>query len=323
MASQGKTVSEVPLRFITATSIFDGHDSAINLVRRILQDQGAEVVHIGHNRSVDEIVRAALQEDVDAIAISSYQGGHVEFFHYLIDRLNEAGAGHIRVFGGGGGTITKEEITSLENYGVEKIYTPEDGRSLGLKGLGHDVLARTHRAVQQRQPAKKISAEDHLAIGQWLTLIEQGIEKGQVKKISDVPVVGITGTGGAGKSSVMDELLYRFLHNFPELRIAILAIDPTRYKSGGALLGDRIRLNSLSNERIYLRSMATRRRDWATSESLADCIGFLKSHDFGLILVETAGIGQADVGITEHVDLSMYVMTNEYGARASWKRFRC
>jgi methylmalonyl-CoA mutase len=317
----------VPLRFITATSIFDGHDSAINIIRRILQDQGAEVVHLGHNRSVDEIVRAALQEDVDGIAISSYQGGHVEFFKYLIDLLHQAGGDRIRVFGGGGGTITAEEASALEKYGVEKIYSPEQGRQLGLEGMGHDILARTQAAAQIRKPAADLSTNDHFAIGQWLTLIEQGEITAKhlpnaSTAIRPVPVVGITGTGGAGKSSVMDELLHYLLHCFPELQIAILAIDPTRDKSGGALLGDRIRLNSLNSERLYMRSMATRQRNLAINDKLNDCIAFLKSVGFGLILVETAGIGQADVGIVEQVDLSLYVMTNEYGAPSQLEKIQ-
>ncbi|MBI3772912.1 MAG: methylmalonyl-CoA mutase family protein [Gammaproteobacteria bacterium] len=328
--TKGKSKSSlpvIPLRFITATSIFDGHDSAINIIRRILQDQGAEVVHLGHNRSVDEIVRAALQEDVDGIAISSYQGGHVEFFQYLIDRLRQAGAERIRVFGGGGGTITADEAAALEKYGVEKIYSPEEGRQLGLEGMGQDILKRTQLAVQLRKLEQKFTLDDHFAIGQWLTMIEQGeITAKHLPRpnatIRPVPVVGITGTGGAGKSSVMDELLHYLLHCFPDLHIAILAIDPTRDKSGGALLGDRIRLNSLGNERLYMRSMATRRRNFAISDKLNDCIAFLKSLGYGLILVETAGIGQADVGIVEQVDLSLYVMTNEYGAPSQLEKIQ-
>ncbi|MFC1750632.1 methylmalonyl-CoA mutase family protein [Pseudomonadota bacterium] len=309
----------IPLRFITATSIYDGHDSAINIVRRILQDQGAEVVHLGHNRGVDEIVRAALQESVDGIAISSYQGGHVEFFQYLIDSLKNAGAGHIRVFGGGGGTITRDEIEQLEGYGVERLYTPEDGRRMGLDGMARDVLQRTYDARIQCSFPKKASFNDHYSIGQGLTCIEQGVncsfnDQEEDNRDNYVPVVGFTGTGGAGKSSVMDELLSRLLRYFPALNIAVLALDPTRYKSGGALLGDRIRLNSLNSGRIYMRSMATRRKDWATSAAMADAVSFLKSVGFGLVLVETAGTGQADVGIVDHVDLSLYVMTNEYGA---------
>ncbi len=311
-----------PLRFITATSIFDGHDSSINIVRRILQDLGAEVIHLGHNRGVDEIVRAALQEDVDGIAISSYQGGHVEFFQYLIDCLKAAGAEHIRVFGGGGGTITQQEIEQLQAYGVEHIYTPDDGRRLGLEGMGQDVLQRTQRAREQRSDTPVIEIANHYSIGRAISLIEQGQNPPSFDASANAPVIGFTGSGGAGKSSVMDELLGRMLRHFPDLKIAILALDPTRHKSGGALLGDRIRLNSLSSDRIYMRSMATRRRDWATSEAMAATIQFLRSVGFGLVLVETAGTGQAEVSIVDQVDLSLYVMTNEYGAPSQLEKIQ-
>ena len=317
------TARRAPLRFITATSIFDGHDVSINIIRRILQDQGAEVVHLGHNRGVDEIVRAALQEDVDAIAISSYQGGHMEFFRYLIQCLEAQGAGGIKVFGGGGGTITDEEEAALEADGVEKIYAPEEGRKLGLEGMGRDMLQRVRQVL--KSPPEKVSLGDHYGIGQWLTRIEQGRAAGsawpQVVQ-TPAPVIGVTGTGGAGKSSVIDELLHHFLRAFPDLHIAVLAIDPTRHKSGGALLGDRIRLNSLTSDRIYMRSMATRRKDWATSAALIDAIDFLKRLGFGLVLVETAGTGQADLGIVELVDLSLYVMTSDYGAPSQLEKIQ-
>ncbi len=313
-----------PLRFITATSIFDGHDVAINIVRRILQEQGAEVVHLGHNRSVEDIVRAALQEDVDGIAISSYQGGHVEFFRYLVDSLKLAEAGYIRVFGGGGGTITPSEVSELEAYGVEKIYTPEDGRRIGLAGMGQDVLLRTARATLERPVPSKVRLSDDRAHGQCLSLIETGhAQADQWSTLaSPAPVIGITGTGGAGKSSVIDELLHYFLQNFPDLHIAVLAFDPTRHKSGGALLGDRIRLNSLDNPRVYMRSMATRRKDWSTNVTMAECISFLKTQGFGLVLVETAGTGQADIGIVDQVDLSLYVMTSDYGAPSQLEKIQ-
>lgn len=314
--------TSIPLRFITATSIYDGHDSAINIVRRILQDMGAEVVHLGHNRGVDEIVRAALQESVDGIAISSYQGGHVEFFQYLIDSLKAVGAEHIRVFGGGGGTITHDEIEQLQAYGVERVYTPEDGRQMGLEGMAEDVLRRTRKAHVEYKFPEHISYKDHFALGQGLSCIEQGYKRTSNKLETNVPVVGFTGSGGAGKSSVMDELLGHLLNCFPDLHIAILALDPTRHKSGGALLGDRIRLNSLSSDRIYMRSMATRRRDWATSAATEEAIGFLRSAGFGLVLVETAGTGQAEVSIVDQVDLSLYVMTNEYGAPSQLEKIQ-
>ncbi len=313
------------LRFITAASIFDGHDAAINIIRRILQDQGAEVVHIGHNRSVDDIVRAALQEDVDGIAVSSYQGGHNEFFKFLVDSLQTQGAGYIRVFGGGGGTITAVEAAELEAYGVEKIYFPEDGRTLGLTGIVEDLLRRTRQLTKPTHPPLDVSATDHWAVGQWLSFIERGVvDRRNLLGMTAVPgpVIGITGTGGAGKSSVLDELLFHFLRVFPDLQIAVLAMDPTRQRSGGALLGDRIRLNTLDNARVYMRSLATRRPDQATSARLADCVDFLKAMDFGLIMIETAGTGQADISITEHVDLSLYVMTSDYGAPAQLEKIQ-
>ncbi len=315
--SKVKSARSAPLRFITATSIFDGHDVSINIIRRVLQDLGAEVVHLGHNRSVEEIVRAALQEDADAIAISSYQGGHLEFFRYLIELLQGQGAGRVRVFGGGGGTITDEEAAAIEAAGAARIYTPEDGRRLGLEGMGRDMLSRTREGPKAPAPPKRLKAADHRAIGRWLSLIEGGgVRHGDWPRVGKAraPVIGVTGTGGAGKSSVIDELLHHFLHRFSDLRIAVLAVDPTRHKSGGALLGDRIRLNSLASARIFMRSLATRRKDQATSAALADGIEFLRSLGFGLVLVETAGTGQADLGVVELVDLSLYVMTADYGA---------
>lgn len=316
-----------PLRFITATSIFDGHDVSINIIRRIMQDLGAEVVHLGHNRSVDEIVRAALQEDVDGIAVSSYQGGHSDFFRYLVDRLNEEGASHIRLFGGGGGTITAEEIAELEAYGVERIYAPEDGRRLGLEAMVQDLLSRTQRAAMEyheTRPATFASRTQRIA--HHLSQIEQGGYDDSVPATDtgDPPavVVGVTGTGGAGKSSLLDGLMAALLNRYPALEIAVLAIDPTRHKSGGALLGDRIRLNALDSERIYMRSMATRRRDHATSSTLSNCIDYLKRQGCGILFVETAGTGQADLEIIEHVDLSLYVMTDEYGAPSQLEKIQ-
>ncbi|MEJ2514341.1 MAG: methylmalonyl-CoA mutase family protein [Gammaproteobacteria bacterium] len=318
-----------PLRFVTAASLFDGHDAAINIIRRLLQSQGAEVVHLGHNRSVGDIVRAALQEDADGIAVSSYQGGHNEYFRYMVDMLKEHGAEHIRVVVGGGGTIAPSERRELEAYGVEKVYGPEDGMKMGLKGMIEDVLARvrdTHR------PALAPGAEgpgDSLRIGRTLSLLEAaGDDSRRLAELRGhweptertVPVVGITGTGGAGKSSLTDELLNRFLRSFPERRIAVLAVDPSRRRTGGALLGDRIRMNSLSDERIYMRSMATRRRHLATSVVLADAISFLKSTGFDLVVVETAGIGQSDTEVVDLVDIPMYVMTSDYGAASQLEK---
>ncbi|TXH76959.1 MAG: methylmalonyl-CoA mutase, partial [Lysobacteraceae bacterium] len=326
-----------PLRFVTAASLFDGHDAAINIMRRLIQAQGAEVVHLGHNRSVEDVVRAALQEDADAIALSSYQGGHVEYFKYMVDMLKERGAGHIRVFGGGGGTITPEEIRELQAYGVERIYHPNDGMHMGLVAMIEDVV---RRASQSRDAVGRVSTRhsdggqsqdggsrpalhDEISIGRMLSLIEDGAmtdsELAHLRKewqlaSGRTPVVGITGTGGAGKSSVTDELLNRFLANFPEMRIAVISVDPTRRRTGGALLGDRIRMNSLRSKRVFMRSMATRRQHMATNVVLKDCIAFLKSLGYDLVIVETAGIGQSDSEIVDLVDFPMYVMTSDFGA---------
>ncbi len=312
-----------PLRFITAASLFDGHDAAINIIRRLIQSRGAEVVHLGHNRSVAEIVTAAIQEDADAIACSSYQGGHNEYFRYMIDMLRERGAEHIRVVVGGGGTIAPHEVESLEAHGVEKIYRPEDGLRLGLTGMIEDVFNRVR--AWPRPPATGAAdagAGDDRAIAATITALEEAGDaagRDELRRRWDAaqhkaPVVGITGTGGAGKSSLTDELLGRFLRRFPDLQIAVIAVDPSRRRSGGALLGDRIRMNSLARDRIYMRSLATRRAHLATSEILSDAVAFLRQCGFGLVLAETAGIGQSDSEIVDHVDLSIYVMTSDYGA---------
>jgi len=325
-----------PLRFVTAASLFDGHDAAINIMRRLIQAQGAEVIHLGHNRSVEDVVRAALQEDADAIAVSSYQGGHVEYFRYMVDMLRERGAGHVRVFGGGGGTITPEEIAELQAYGVERIYHPNDGMQLGLVAMIEDVVRRASHArdcgVGTRVPGNTAhpSPDDEIAIGRLLSAIEDGVfsepelvhlrKQWSLASGSRIPVVGITGTGGAGKSSVVDELLLRFLTAFPAMRIAVLAVDPTRRRSGGALLGDRIRMNSLRSPRVYMRSMATRRQHMATNAELKDCITFLKSAGYDLVIVETAGIGQSDSQIVDLVDFPVYVMTSDYGAASQLEK---
>ncbi len=344
-----------PLRFVTAASLFDGHDAAINIMRRLIQAQGAEVIHLGHNRSVEDVVRAALQEDADAIALSSYQGGHVEYFKYMVDMLREKGAAHIRVFGGGGGTITPEEIRELEAYGVERIYHPNDGMKMGLVEMIEDVVARAGAAREKKnrgQSALSPAASDATAsthgkvhsdpgfasldetgIARMLSAIEDGtyaeaelalMRRGWARPRGEgeaaPPVIGITGTGGAGKSSVTDELLNRFLACFPAMRIAVLSVDPTRRRSGGALLGDRIRMNSLRSHRVYMRSMATRRQNSATNTVMRDCIGYLKSLDFDLVIVETAGIGQSDSEIVDLVDFPMYVMTSDYGAASQLEK---
>jgi len=321
--------SDTPLRFVTAASLFDGHDAAINIMRRLIQALGAEVIHLGHNRSVDDIVRAAIQEDADAIAISSYQGGHMEFFRYMIDRLEELGASHIRVFGGGGGTITPEETDELMAYGVERIYHPNDGMSMGLTEMIEDLYKRTLAARKPTSPPDDASFDQTVEIASMMSAIEEDVyddaaletmRKEWHVKAGRVPVVGITGTGGAGKSSVTDEILNRFLSCFPDMRIAVLAVDPTRRRTGGALLGDRIRMNSLRSERIYMRSIATRRQHLATSKMLVDQIQFLKSLGFDLVLVETAGIGQSDSEVVDLVDFPVYVMTSDYGAASQLEK---
>ncbi|HZX79216.1 methylmalonyl-CoA mutase family protein [Lysobacter sp.] len=312
-----------PLRFVTAASLFDGHDAAINIMRRLIQAQGAEVIHLGHNRSVEDVVRAALQEDADAIALSSYQGGHVEYFKYMVDMLAERGAPHIRVFGGGGGTITPEEIRELQAYGVERIYHPNDGMHMGLVAMIEDVVRRAESARQPVEKPHQVDFSDEIGIGRMLSAIEEGaLEESELAHLrkqwqlagGKTPVVGITGTGGAGKSSVTDELLNRFLASFPDMHVAVISVDPTRRRTGGALLGDRIRMNSLRSKRVFMRSMATRRQHAATNVVLKDCIAFLKSLGYDLVIVETAGIGQSDSEIVDLVDFPMYVMTSDFGA---------
>jgi isobutyryl-CoA mutase len=319
-----------PLRFVSAASLFDGHDAAINMIRRLLQAHGAEVVHLGHNRSVSDIVRAAIQEDADAIAVSSYQGGHNEYFAYMVDMLREYGCDHIRVVVGGGGTIAPHEIEALERYGVEKIYTPEDGRRLGLNGMIDDVFARLSHVSRPKYELRPLNARDHGQIARTISVLE-GAEEGagsaaeQIRRAvarsrQKAPVIGITGTGGAGKSSLTDELLARLVRAFPERQIAVVAMDPTRRRSGGALLGDRIRMNSLAADSIFMRSLATRRQNLATAAVLKDVIDLYRAAGFDLVIVETAGIGQSDTEIVDLVDLSLYVMTSEYGAASQLEK---
>jgi methylmalonyl-CoA mutase len=324
-----RKVSEAPLRFVTAASLFDGHDAAINIMRRLIQAQGAEVIHLGHNRSVEDIVRAAVQEDADGIAVSSYQGGHNEFFRYMIDRLAELDASHIRVFGGGGGTITPEEIRDLMEYGVERIYHPHDGMELGLDAMIRDLIERTEAARQETAMPPQADRDHTIDIAVTISAIEEGLldeatlsklRKEWQVKAGSTPVIGITGTGGAGKSSVTDEILNRFLGCYADMHIAVLAVDPTRRRTGGALLGDRIRMNTLRSDRVFMRSIATRRQHLATSEMLGDHILFLKSLGFDLIIVETAGIGQSDSEIVDLVDFSVYVMTSDYGAASQLEK---
>jgi methylmalonyl-CoA mutase len=305
-----------PLRIVTATSVFDGHDVAINLVRRLLKDRGAEVVHLGHNRPVAEIVRAVLQEDADAVAVSSYQGGHLEFFRYLLEELRAHDAGHVRVFGGGGATITATEVAELEAAGMVKVYTPEDGRVLGLEGMADDLLRRTLERASERPPPA--GADSEAAVGRWLTAIERGETRREAwprATRTAAPVIGITGPGGAGKSTLLDELLRRLLAAFPELTVAVLAMDPTPARGrGGALLADRLRINCLDSRRVFMRSQATRRAHLATSAAAPDSVAFLRQAGFGLVVVETAGTGQGDTELVELADVRLYVMTSDYGA---------
>ena len=318
-----------PLRFVSAASLFDGHDAAINMIRRLLQAHGAEVVHLGHNRSVAEIVRAAIQEDADAIAASSYQGGHNEYFAYMVDMLREHGCEHIRVIVGGGGTIAPHEIEALERYGVERIYTPEDGRRLGLDGMVDDVFARVRAAGKPGYEPRPLNPRDHAQIARAVTLLENAapgsadadpIRRILTRSRTRVPVIGITGSGGAGKSSLTDELLARLTRQFPDRQIAVVAMDPTRRRSGGALLGDRIRMNSLASDAIFMRSLATRRQHLATSPVLKEVIQLYQAAGFDLVIVETAGTGQADTEIVDLVDVSLYVMTGEYGAASQLEK---
>ncbi|MFC0263942.1 methylmalonyl-CoA mutase family protein [Fontibacter flavus] len=310
------------IRLVTAASLFDGHDAAINIMRRIIQATGCEVIHLGHNRSVQEIVDCAIQEDVQAIAITSYQGGHVEFFKYMHDLLKEKGAGHIRIFGGGGGTILPEEIQELHEYGITRIYSPDDGRAMGLQGMINDLVMKSDFPVGKEVSLKHFSKEDKSSIAKVISAAENFPEdsKGMLEEIrkiassSKTPVLGITGTGGAGKSSLVDELVRRFLLDFKDKNIAIVSVDPSKRKTGGALLGDRIRMNAIHHPRVYMRSLATRQSNLALSKYVQDAVDVVKAADFDLIILETSGIGQSDTEIIEHSDMSLYVMTPEYGA---------
>lgn len=320
-----------PIRVVTATALFDGHDAAINVMRRILQDEGAEVIHLGHNRSVQEIVRAAVQEDAAAVAVSSYQGGHMEFFKYMVDMLRAEGAGHIQVFGGGGGVIVPGEIAALEAYGVNRIYSPEDGRRMGLVGMIRDLLARTAMHMHPVDFTQGHDLSTALGLAECLTAVEEAKSTTNAEAAAFLrrvtaggadgpPVIGITGTGGAGKSSLCDEIISRFLRDFPQLRIGVVSVDPTRRRSGGALLGDRIRMNSVFHDRVFMRSMATRGRHSELSDALGEALAVMKRAGFGLIFAETAGIGQGDAGIVPLADVSLYVMTPEFGAASQLEK---
>ncbi len=330
------TIAEHPanepqkLRFVTAASLFDGHDAAINIMRRIIQAGGAEVIHLGHNRSVEEIVTAAIQEDVHAIAISSYQGGHIEYFKYMIDLLKQRGADDICVFGGGGGVITPEEIKELQDYGVMRIYAPEDGQKMGLKGMIGDMLKRASHNLLNDLPndLAKLNTHNQRVLARLITALEeQACPKKLLNQITqkadaihNIPVLGITGTGGAGKSSLTDEVIRRFRNDKDDIAIAVIALDPTKRKTGGALLGDRIRMNAISHSNIYMRSMATRGADTEVSPIITDVINVCKLAGYELIIVETPGIGQGDAAIVPFVDFSMYVMTPEFGAASQLEK---
>ena len=300
------------IRVVTATALFDGHDAAINIMRRILQDTGVEVIHLGHNRSVQEIVDAAIEEDVQGVAVSSYQGGHLEFFKYLLDLLKDRGAPHIKIFGGGGGVIIPEEIEELESYGIAKIYSPEDGTRMGLQGMiNHMVRLMDFSTVAEERfafdgltPANKRMVANLITAAEQAKTKENGhlaaLRTEMAQKIGDrqTPVIGITGTGGAGKSSLTDEVILRILHDLDDVHVAIISCDPSRRKTGGALLGDRIRMNAIGNPRLYLRSLATRQSQTEIPEVLGDAITAVKAAGFDLIITETAGIGQGDSSIT-------------------------
>jgi methylmalonyl-CoA mutase len=312
------------VRIVTAAALFDGHDAAINIMRRIIQSTGVEVIHLGHDRSVEEVVNCAIQEDVNAIAITSYQGGHNEYFKYMYDLLKEKGAGHIKIFGGGGGVILPEEIAELMDYGITRIYSPDDGRELGLQGMINDLVEKSDFAIgdELNVTLEDLANKEIGAIARVISSAENfpEIAKDTLDKIhtknatSKTPVLGITGTGGAGKSSLVDELVRRFLIDFPEKRIGLISVDPSKRKTGGALLGDRIRMNAINNERVYMRSLATRQSNLALSKYVNEAVQVLKAAEFDLIILETSGIGQSDTEIIEHSDTSLYVMTPEFGA---------
>jgi isobutyryl-CoA mutase len=313
------------IRFVTAASLFDGHDASINIMRRILQASGAEVIHLGHNRSVDEVVGAALQEDVQGVAVSSYQGGHLEYFKYMLDLLRAQGGEHIKLFGGGGGVIVPAEIKELHDYGVARIYSPEDGQRMGLQGMINDMLARCDFDPAQYAP-KALKPGDARSLAQVITALELGVFPNknslyEEAKARPVPVLGVTGTGGAGKSSLTDELVRRFrLDQGDAIKIAVLSVDPTRRKTGGALLGDRIRMNAIHGPNIFMRSLATRDTGSEVSAALGDAIAACRAAGFDLVIVETAGIGQGNAAIVPHVDASLYVMTPEFGAASQLEK---
>jgi len=313
------------VRIVTAASLFDGHDAAINIMRRIMQSKGAEIIHLGHNRSVKEIVEAAIEEDAQGIAITSYQGGHIEFFKYMKDLLDENGCGHIKIFGGGGGTILPQEIAELHKYGVTRIYSPDDGRKLGLEGMIEEVIKNCDYDLngngEYKKPMTLGEVKDVRKVARSITNAENGQPAtGNKQQATIIPVLGITGTGGSGKSSVTDEIVRRFLNSFTDKTIAVISVDPSRKKTGGALLGDRIRMNSISHPRAYMRSLATRDDNTALSSHVQDAIDICKTAGFDFIILESAGVGQSDASILDYCDTSLYVMTPEYGAASQLEK---
>jgi methylmalonyl-CoA mutase len=327
MESTAPYKSRYKIRFVTAASLFDGHDATINIMRRILQSSGTEVIHLGHNRSVDEVVNCAIQEDVQGIALTSYQGGHLEYFKYMHDLLAERGAGHIKIFGGGGGVFLPHEIEELQQYGITRIYSPDDGRTMGLQGMINNMLQQCDypTVTKLNSELKYLPAKDAGAIARLITMAESGLhtpafDPGEKIKDSGKSVVlGITGTGGSGKSSLVDEIVRRFLIT-TDKTLAIISVDPSKRKTGGALLGDRIRMNAINNPRVYMRSLATRQANLALSKHVQESIDICKAAGYDLIIVETSGIGQSDTMITDYCDVSLYVMTPEFGAASQLEK---
>jgi len=325
MEQQKPYTPQNQIRIVTAASLFDGHDASINVMRRIIQSTGVEVIHLGHDRSVEEVVNTAIQEDVNAIAMTSYQGGHNEYFKYMYDLLQEKGASHIKIFGGGGGVILTEEIEELMKHGITRIYSPDDGREMGLQGMINDLVKKsdfpTPKLNAPDKTAELLKQKDANTIARLISLAENRHD--EFKKIflpiqkahkNEVPVLGITGTGGSGKSSLVDELIRRFLVDFEDKQIGVISVDPSKRKTGGALLGDRIRMNSINSPRVYMRSLATRRSNLALSKYVQEAVEVLKAANYDLIILETSGIGQSDTEILDHSDISLYVMTPEFGA---------
>lgn len=322
--------SKNKIRIVTAAALFDGHDAAINIMRRIIQSSGAEVIHLGHDRSAQEVVNCAIQEDANAIAVTSYQGGHVEYFKYMYDLLKEKGCSHIKLFGGGGGVILPTEIEELHNYGITRIYSPDDGRAMGLQGMINDLLQKCDFPTGKNLNGEvaHLIERDHKSIAKLISAAENFNEEStamlnkvrEKAKVSATPVLGITGTGGSGKSSLVDELVRRFLIDFKDKQVAIISVDPSKRKTGGALLGDRIRMNAIKNDRVYMRSLATRQSNLALSKHVQDSVDICKAAGFDLVILETSGIGQSDTEIIEHSNMSLYVMTPEYGAASQLEK---